>query len=70
MRRAVSGDTAVPWTEERRRKGTGDDLSGFVLNEMAGVLLDDPRLSADQLATLLALHGKALPVGVVAPGFG
>ncbi len=32
---------------------TGDDLSQYVLNEMAGVLLDEPRLSADRLAVLL-----------------
>ena len=31
-----------------------DDLSEFVRTEMAGVLLDDPRLSADNLAKLLS----------------
>jgi RNA polymerase sigma factor (sigma-70 family) len=40
---------------------TGDDLSTFVLNEMGGLLLDEPRLSADQLARLLAARGKSLP---------
>jgi hypothetical protein len=40
---------------------TGDDLSDFVLNEMGNLLMDEPRLSADQLAKLLAGHGKALP---------
>lgn len=40
---------------------TGDDLSGFVLTEMGGLLLDDPRLSADRLASLLARRGKHLP---------
>jgi RNA polymerase sigma factor (sigma-70 family) len=40
---------------------TGEDLSGFVLNEMGGVLMDDPRLAADRLATLLAAKGKQLP---------
>ena len=32
---------------------TGDDLSDFVRTEMAGLLLDDPRLSADHLAKML-----------------
>jgi RNA polymerase sigma factor (sigma-70 family) len=40
---------------------TGEDLSGFVLTEMGGLLLDDPRLSADRLASLLARRGKQLP---------
>lgn len=40
---------------------TGDDLNQFVLNEMGGVLIDDPRLSADALHQLLAQRGKSLP---------
>lgn len=40
---------------------TGDDLSGFVLNELGGVLMDEPRLSADRLARLLKSRGKQLP---------
>ena len=40
---------------------TGHDLSGYVLNEMGGLLMDDPRLSADRLAALLAARGKKLP---------
>ena len=40
---------------------TGDDLEGFVLTEMGGLLVDDPRLSADQLARLLASRGKEPP---------
>ena len=40
---------------------TGDDLNQFVLNEMGGVLIDDPRLSADALQQLLAQRGKSLP---------
>lgn len=40
---------------------TGDDLNGFILTEMGGLLVDDPRLSADQLGFLLAKRGKALP---------
>jgi RNA polymerase sigma factor (sigma-70 family) len=32
----------------------GDDLSQFVLKEMDGLLLDEPRLAADRLASLLA----------------
>src|SRR5262249_11087119 len=39
----------------------GDDLSGFVLNEMGSLLLDEPRLSADALAALLAARGRHLP---------
>jgi DNA-directed RNA polymerase specialized sigma24 family protein len=38
----------------------GDDLSGFVLKEMDSLLLDEPRLSADRLAALLAARGKKL----------
>ena len=40
---------------------TGDDLSEFVLKEMDSLLLDEPRLSADRLAALLAKRGKTLP---------
>ena len=40
---------------------TGDDLSAFVLNEMGSLLMDEPRLSADQLARMLAARGKVLP---------
>jgi RNA polymerase sigma factor (sigma-70 family) len=40
---------------------TGDDLSDFVLKEMDSLLMDEPRLSADRLATLLAKRGKVLP---------
>lgn len=40
---------------------TGDDLEGYVLNEMGGLLLDEPRLSADNLARLLAARGRSLP---------
>jgi hypothetical protein len=39
----------------------GDDLSGFLYSEMAGVLLDEPRLSADSLGRLLRERGKSLP---------
>jgi RNA polymerase sigma factor (sigma-70 family) len=41
---------------------TGDDLSRFVLNEMASLLMDEPRLSVDHLARLLAKRGRALPI--------
>jgi hypothetical protein len=37
---------------------TGDDLAEYVRTEMQAVLLDDPRLSADHLASLLAARGK------------
>jgi RNA polymerase sigma factor (sigma-70 family) len=40
---------------------TGDDLSGFILKEMDSLLLDEPRLSADRLAALLARRGQTLP---------
>jgi RNA polymerase sigma factor (sigma-70 family) len=44
---------------------TGEDLSALVLNEMGGLLLDEPRLSAANLAGLLAARGKHLPAQVV-----
>jgi RNA polymerase sigma factor (sigma-70 family) len=40
---------------------TGDDLQGFILTEMGSLLVDDPRLSADQLGRLLASRGQDLP---------
>ncbi len=40
---------------------TGDDLSEFVRTEMHNLLLDDPRLSVDHLAKLIAAQGKTLP---------
>jgi RNA polymerase sigma factor (sigma-70 family) len=40
---------------------TGDDLEGFILTDMGGLLVDDPRLSADNLARLLANRGRELP---------
>ena len=40
---------------------TGDDLFEFIRTEMAGLLLDDPRLSVDNLARLLAAQGKKPP---------
>jgi RNA polymerase sigma factor (sigma-70 family) len=43
------------------RGWTGDDLSELVLKEMDSLLMDEPRLSADRLAALLAKRGKALP---------
>jgi RNA polymerase sigma factor (sigma-70 family) len=39
----------------------GEDLEGLILTEMGGLLVDDPRLSADQLGKLLAARGKGLP---------
>ena len=41
---------------------TGDDLFDYVRTEMQAVLLDDPRLSVDHLAQMLAAQGKSLPV--------
>jgi RNA polymerase sigma factor (sigma-70 family) len=40
---------------------TGDDLADYVRTEMYSLLLDDPRLSVDNLAHLLAIRGKKLP---------
>jgi RNA polymerase sigma factor (sigma-70 family) len=40
---------------------TGDDLQDFVQSEMGGLLTDEPRLSADRLAGLLAARGKSPP---------
>jgi hypothetical protein len=40
---------------------TGDDLNGFILTEMGSLLLDDPRLTAEHLASMLAARGKPLP---------
>jgi RNA polymerase sigma factor (sigma-70 family) len=45
--------TAAGWT--------GNDLEGLIMTEMGGLLVDDPRLSADHLARLLADRGKHLP---------
>jgi RNA polymerase sigma factor (sigma-70 family) len=45
---------------------TGEDLSGFILNEMGALLMDELRLSADHLAGLLAARGlKPLPVASI-----
>jgi RNA polymerase sigma factor (sigma-70 family) len=40
---------------------SGDDLFGLIRKEMYEVLLDEPRLSAGQLAAILASRGKSLP---------
>lgn len=40
---------------------TGDDLEGFILSEMGALLVDDPRMAADQLGRLLAARGTELP---------
>lgn len=39
---------------------TGDDIEGFILTELGSLLVDEPKLSADQLTALLARRGKAL----------
>jgi RNA polymerase sigma factor (sigma-70 family) len=39
----------------------GDDLGPLIRTEMDSLLLDEPRLGADQLAHLLTVRGKALP---------
>lgn len=36
---------------------TGDDLESFILTELGSLLVDEPRLSADQLTVLLAKRG-------------
>ncbi len=43
---------------------TGEDLSDLVLNEMGSLLMDEPRLSLDRLAGLLAARGKKLPAAL------
>ncbi|MBI3822948.1 MAG: sigma-70 family RNA polymerase sigma factor [Planctomycetes bacterium] len=40
---------------------TGDDIFELVRTEMIGLLLDDPRLSADALGLILAKKGKKIP---------
>lgn len=40
---------------------TGENLEDLVRTEMASILLDDPRLSADHLGSLLAARGKKMP---------
>jgi RNA polymerase sigma factor (sigma-70 family) len=40
---------------------TGDGLFEFVRQEMGPLLMDEPRLAADQLAELLAARSKELP---------
>ena len=42
----------------RQQGWTGDDLDGFLFKEMDNLLLDEPRLSADRLAALLAARKK------------
>jgi RNA polymerase sigma factor (sigma-70 family) len=42
----------------RQQCWTGDDLDGFLFKEMDSLLLDEPRLSADRLAALLAARKK------------
>lgn len=39
---------------------TGEDLQGFVLTELGSLLVDEPRLAADQLTAMLARRGKSL----------
>jgi RNA polymerase sigma factor (sigma-70 family) len=46
---------------------SGDDLQGFVLTEMGSLLVDEPRLSADQLTALLKKRGiEGMAVGAEA----
>jgi RNA polymerase sigma factor (sigma-70 family) len=40
---------------------TGDDLFEMIRTEMISILLDDPRLSVDALAQILAKKGKKIP---------
>jgi hypothetical protein len=46
---------------------TGDGLADFVLNEMGSLVLDEPRLSVERLAAMLAARGKRLPQGMEQP---
>lgn len=43
------------------RGWTGDDLSDLIRTEMHSLLLDDPRLSVDNLARVLSQKGRKLP---------
>jgi RNA polymerase sigma factor (sigma-70 family) len=56
-------DACLEYLQERLAKEgwTGDDLSDLIRTEMHALLLDDPRLSVDHLAKLLAKQGKKLP---------
>jgi RNA polymerase sigma factor (sigma-70 family) len=56
-------DRCLDYLGERlRAQGwTGEDLSELIRGEMFNLLLDEPRLSADALAALLAKKGKRLP---------
>jgi hypothetical protein len=56
-------DAALEFIGQRLTEAgwTGDDLTGYVLKEMDSLVLDEPRLSADRLAALLAARGKTLP---------
>jgi len=40
---------------------SGEDLNEYILTEMASVLSDEPRLSADQIGRLVMQMGKELP---------
>jgi RNA polymerase sigma factor (sigma-70 family) len=39
---------------------TGDDVEGFILTELGSLLMDDPKLSADQLTAMMARRGKSI----------
>jgi RNA polymerase sigma factor (sigma-70 family) len=41
---------------------TGDDVFELIRTEMVSILLDDPRLSVDALAQIVAKKGKRIPV--------
>jgi RNA polymerase sigma factor (sigma-70 family) len=43
------------------RGWTGDDLEAFILTEMAGLMVDEPTLSADHLRRLLQARGSQPP---------
>ncbi len=40
---------------------TGENLSEYIRTEMPALLMDDPRLAADQLAQILQKRGKGVP---------
>jgi RNA polymerase sigma factor (sigma-70 family) len=44
----------------------GDDVNQLVLTEMGAILIDEPRLSADRLAAMLASRGQQLPAATQA----
>ena len=56
-------DRCLEFVEKELRSAgwSEDDLSKFLYAEMAGVLLEEPRLAAENIARLLRSRGAAIP---------